>query len=64
MWKGFVDTLVYETAGMEKGDRLADALAFFIYDSVKIAFLLVSIIFVITFFALLYECRKSARLFE
>jgi uncharacterized membrane protein YraQ (UPF0718 family) len=49
MWQGFVDTLVYNTMGMTKGDRLADALNFFIYDSVKIAFLLVTIIFLITF---------------
>jgi len=49
MWKDVVDTLIYDTMGMHRGDRLADALNFFIYDSVKIAFLLVSIIFVITF---------------
>lgn len=49
MWSSLVDTLIYDTIGMNRGDRLADALNFFIYDSVKIAFLLVSIIFVITF---------------
>ncbi|WP_345978221.1 permease [Sulfurimonas sp. HSL3-7] len=49
MWKDFVDTLVYEIMGMAEGDRLADALNFFIYDSVKIAFLLVTIIFIISF---------------
>jgi uncharacterized membrane protein YraQ (UPF0718 family) len=58
MWKGFVDTLIYEILGMTKGERLADALAFFIYDSVKIAFLLVTIIFVITFFRSYMNAEK------
>lgn len=49
MWKSSVDFFVYDVLGMTEGDRLADALNFFIYDSVKIAFLLITIIFFITF---------------
>lgn len=49
MWQLSVDWLVYEQLGMIRGEKLADALNFFIYDSLKIAFLLVSIIFFITF---------------
>lgn len=49
MWQSSVDRFVYEWLGMIRGERLADALNFFIYDSAKIAFLLVTIIFLITF---------------
>lgn len=49
MWQSTVDVLVYERLGMTRGEKLADALNFFIYDSVKIAFLLITIIFLITF---------------
>ncbi len=58
MWKSSVDFFVYEMLGMAEGDRLADALNFFIYDSVKIAFLLVTIIFVITFFRSFMNAEK------
>jgi uncharacterized membrane protein YraQ (UPF0718 family) len=46
MWKNFVDTLVYHWLGLS--GKLADALDFFIYDTVKIFTLLVVIIFLIT----------------
>ncbi|BCD67151.1 permease [Nitratiruptor sp. YY09-18] len=46
MWKNFVDTLIYHWLGLS--GKLADALDFFIYDTVKIFTLLVVIIFVIT----------------
>ncbi len=35
-----VDRLIYSMLGMQKGDRLADTLNFFIYDSIKILLLL------------------------
>lgn len=49
MWQSAVDRLVYDVWGMTRGETFADALDFFLYDSVKIAFLLVTIIFLITF---------------
>lgn len=39
------DYFVYHLLGMEEGQHLADALNFFIYDSIKILILLISIIF-------------------
>ncbi len=47
MWKDAVDSLVYETLGI--GGRAAEALDFFIYDTVKIFLLLAIIIFAVTF---------------
>ena len=41
----FANWLVYDTFGMLKGAHLAEALNFFIYDSIKIILLLVVIIF-------------------
>ncbi|MDI6709095.1 MAG: permease [Bacillota bacterium] len=48
MWKAFVDLLTYQWLGLTKGTHPAEALNFFIYDTVKIFFLLAVIIFVIT----------------
>ncbi len=45
MWQSAVDRIVYDQLGMVHGEKFADALNFFIYDSVKIVFLLVTIIF-------------------
>lgn len=42
------DYLVYHLLGMEEGQHLADALNFFIYDSIKILILLISIIFLMS----------------
>ena len=39
------DYLVFETLGLEKGSRLAEALDFFIYDTVKILILLFTVVF-------------------
>ena len=47
MWDSFTKNLVYNTLGLE--GKLADALQFFIYDTVKIWFLLLSIIFVVSY---------------
>ena len=48
MWQAAVDLFVYGWLGMARGDRIADALNFFIYDTVKILFLLTVIIFAVT----------------
>lgn len=47
MWKSFVDWLVYGLFGLSKHSHLAEALNFFIYDFVKIFFLLSVIIFAV-----------------
>lgn len=41
------DTVVYDWLGLAEGTRWGDAVHFFLYDSVKIALLLVGIVFVI-----------------
>lgn len=43
--KHIADWLVYDTLGMTQGHHLAEAIHFFIYDSIKILILLVVIIF-------------------
>ena len=47
MWSEFTKTFVFKTLGLE--GKVADALQFFIYDTVKIWFLLITIIFVVSF---------------
>jgi uncharacterized protein len=42
------DWLVYDLAGLRRGDRLAETVHFFGYDTVKILLLLVGIIFTVT----------------
>ena len=46
-WKGSVDYLTYELLHLE--GHLGEAINFFIYDTVKIWFLLITIIFVISY---------------
>jgi uncharacterized membrane protein YraQ (UPF0718 family) len=49
MWQHFVDIIVYHWLGMDPANHFAQALHFFIYDSVKVLFLLSVIIFIISF---------------
>ena len=58
MWQESVDAIVYQWFGLSKGDKLADALNFFIYDSVKILFLLMTIIFAITLLRSYFSTEK------
>lgn len=51
-----VDNLVFGTLGLH--GKLADALDFFIYESIKIGFLLVTIVFVITFLRSYMDAEK------
>jgi uncharacterized membrane protein YraQ (UPF0718 family) len=44
----FAQTVVYSVLGMGQGSRLADALEFFIYDTIKIFLLLSVIIFIVS----------------
>lgn len=47
MWSELTKSFVYDTLGLQ--GKSADALQFFIYDTIKIWFLLVTIIFVVSF---------------
>jgi uncharacterized protein len=47
MLKQFADYIVYSLFGLQAGTHLADALDFFIYDTIKIFILLTTIIFVV-----------------
>lgn len=47
MWAEFTKSLVFDTIGLE--GKSADALQFFIYDTIKIWFLLLNIIWVVSF---------------
>lgn len=47
MWKNFVDYLTYDWLGLS--GHFGEALNFFIYDTVKIWFLLITIIFVVSY---------------
>lgn len=58
MWQETVDRLIYEWLAMPKGDKLSDALNFFIYDTVKIIFLLTVIIFAVTLLRSYFSAEK------
>lgn len=58
MWQETVDRLIYGLFGMPKGDKLSDALNFFIYDTVKIVFLLTVIIFAVTLLRSYFSTEK------
>ncbi|WP_417328474.1 permease [Halarcobacter sp.] len=57
-WEKFVDFLVYNSLGLTKGEHLADALHFFIYDTVKIFILLVTIIYIVSFLRSYFPVEK------
>ncbi|MDD2781521.1 permease [Sulfuricurvum sp.] len=58
MWQESVNVLVYEWLKMPQGDKLSDALNFFIYDTVKILFLLIVIIFIVTLLRSYFSTEK------
>ncbi|MFA5214570.1 permease [Sulfuricurvum sp.] len=58
MWQESVNTIVYQWFSLSRGDKLADALNFFIYDTVKILFLLTTIIFAITLLRSYFSTEK------
>jgi len=64
MWQGTVDRLVYEGLGLSPGSALGSALDFFIYDSAKIFFLLVVIIFGIALIRSFFSPDKTKRALE
>lgn len=58
MWQESVNVLVYEWLKMPHGEKLSDALNFFIYDTVKILFLLTMIIFAVTLLRSYFSTEK------
>ncbi len=56
MWKNFVDFLIYESLNLS--GKLAEAIHFFIYDTVKILFLLFTIIFAVSFLRSYFNTEK------
>ena len=58
MWQEGVDAIVYQWLALSHGDRFADALDFFIYDTIKILFLLTVIIFGITLLRSYFSTEK------
>jgi uncharacterized membrane protein YraQ (UPF0718 family) len=58
MWQESVDILVYDKLSLSKDDSFANALNFFIYDSVKIFFLLITIIFAVSFLRSYFSVEK------
>lgn len=58
MWQESVNVLVYEWLKMPHGEKLSDALNFFIYDTVKILFLLTTIILAVTLLRSYFSTEK------
>ena len=56
MWKDFVDYLTYELWNLE--GHLGEAVNFFIYDTIKIFFLLIVIIYVVSFLRSFFPVEK------
>lgn len=56
MWKEFVDYLTYELWGL-KG-ALSETINFFIYDTIKILFLLVIVIYIVSFLRSFFPVEK------
>ncbi len=58
MWQDLVNKFIYQVLKLTKGEKLTDALNFFIYDTVKIFFLLLTIIFIVTFLRTYFNTDK------
>jgi uncharacterized protein len=64
MWQSFVDRFIYDTIGLARSSALGSALNFFVYDTVKIFFLLVVIIFAISLLRSFFPPEKTKRVLE
>ncbi|MDA8212725.1 MAG: permease [Clostridia bacterium] len=62
MLQWFADRVVYSLLGLEKGTRLAGALNFFIYDTIKILLLLVVIIYAVSIIRSFFPPEKTKKL--
>ncbi|OPX91263.1 MAG: putative permease [Pelotomaculum sp. PtaB.Bin104] len=59
MWQKFVEYLVFNLMGFSPESHLGSAINFFIYDTVKILFLLVLIIFIIAVIRSFFPPEKT-----
>ena len=57
-WERIVDQLVYGSWGMNADTTLGSAVHFFIYDTVKILFLLITIIFIVSYLRTHFNTEK------
>ena len=57
-WEKIVDQLVYGSWGMNADTTLGSAVHFFIYDTVKILFLLITIIFIVSYLRTHFNTEK------
>jgi uncharacterized membrane protein YraQ (UPF0718 family) len=57
-WEKFVDYLIYSLLNLDSTTRFAQAIHFFIYDTVKIFILLVSIIFLVSYLRTWFNVEK------
>ena len=57
-WEKIVDNLVYEIWAMSADSTLGSAVHFFIYDTIKIWFLLISIIFIVSYLRTHFNTEK------
>ena len=64
MWQHFIDWLVYERIGLSAKSALGSALDFFLYDTGKIFFLLVIIIFAIAFVRSFFPPERTKKFLE
>ena len=62
MWKAFVDWLTYNVIGLSSKSHLGGAVNFFIYDTVKIFFLLALIIFVVAIIRSFFPPEKTKKI--
>jgi len=58
MWQDLVSSFIYGVLGFAKGERISEALHFFIYDTGKIFFLLLVIIFAVTLLRSYFKLEK------
>lgn len=58
-WEKFVDFFIYSLLGFSKEEHLAQALHFFIYDTVKIFTLLITIIYLVTILRSYFPVEKA-----
>jgi uncharacterized membrane protein YraQ (UPF0718 family) len=62
MWQQVVDYLVYNLLGLSSGSHLGSAVNFFLYDTVKILFMLVLIIFIIAIIRSFFPPEKTRKI--
>jgi uncharacterized membrane protein YraQ (UPF0718 family) len=62
MLKDFAQYLVYSVFGLSEGNRLSEALEFFIYDSIKIFLLLSVIIFAVSVIRSYFPPERTKRI--